>query len=135
MTNGYTTPESKISLFELAGNQKQYEQWLRGDDEADWKTHTIKALHSALENELTDAQRYYIDRFFFNGWTMREIAESSGVNSATVSRTINTGLDRLYHVLRYCNPRYLSFPQERKRERHRLSKKLQARRDEEDGLE
>lgn len=55
MTNGYTTPESKISLFEFAGNQKQYEQWLRGDDEADWKTHTIKALHSALENELTDA--------------------------------------------------------------------------------
>jgi len=135
MANGYTTPESKISLFEFAGNQKQYEQWLRGDDDADWKAHTIKALHLALENELTETQRYYIDRFFFDGWTMHEIAESSGVNAATVSRTINTGLDRLYHVLRYCNPRYLSFPRERKRERHRLSKKLQARCDEECGLE
>lgn len=131
MANGRLATERVISLFDFAGDQKQYEQWLRGYDEADWKTHTIKALRSALENELTETQRCYIDRFFFDGWTMREIAESSGVNTATVSRTIRTGLDRLYHVLRYCNPRYLSFPREREQQ-HRLSKKLLGRRDEED---
>ena len=134
MANGHLAPERVISLFDFAGDQKQYEQWLRGDDEIDWTAHTIRALHSAMENELTESQRYYIDRFFFDGWSMREIAESSGVNAATVSRTINTGLDRLYHVLRYSNPRYLSFPRERERQ-HRLSKKLRARRDEEDELE
>lgn len=105
-----------ISLFELWGDKNQYSQWLRGentDDAADFHLHTLKALKVAMEEELSPLQREYIERFFFQGVDMKSIGEELGVDQSTVSRTINRGLDKLYHVLRYANPRYLTFPKER----------------------
>jgi DNA-directed RNA polymerase specialized sigma subunit len=101
-----------VSLFEFWGDKSQYAAWLQGEfaEEADFHTHTLNALRVAMEEELTDKQREYIEMFFVYGMSMKDIGQELGVSKATVSRTINCGLDRLYHVLRYANPRYLTFP-------------------------
>lgn len=108
--------ERCVSLFEFWGDKSQYAAWLQGEfaEEADFHAHTLNALRVAMEEELTDTQREYIEMFFVYGMSMNEIGQELGVAKATVSRTINRGLDRLYHVLRYANPRYLTFPKSRK---------------------
>ena len=104
--------ERCVSLFEFWGDKSQYAAWLQGEfaEEADFHAHTLNALR---EEELTDKQREYIEMFFVYGMSMKDIGQELGVAKATVSRTINCGLDRLYHVLRYANPRYLTFPKSR----------------------
>ena len=108
--------ERCVSLFEFLGDKSQYAAWLQGEfaEEADFHSHTLNALRVAMDEELTDTQREYIEMFFVYGMSMNEIGQELGVSKATVSRTINCGLDRLYHVLRYANPRYLTFPKSRK---------------------
>ena len=108
--------ERCVSLFEFWGDKSQYAAWLQGEfaEEADFHAHTINALRVAMDEELTDTQREYIEMFFAYGMSMNEIGQELGVSKATVSRTINCGLDRLYHVLRYANSRYLTFPKSRK---------------------
>ena len=108
--------ERCVSLFEFWGDKSQYAAWLQGEfaEEADFHAHTLNALRVAMDEELTDTQREYIEMFFVYGMSMNEIGQELGVSKATVSRTINCGLDRLYHVLRYSNPRYLTFPKSRK---------------------
>ena len=108
--------ERCVSLFEFWGEKSQYAAWLQGEfaEEVDFHAHTLNALRVAMDEELTDTQREYIEMFFVYGMSMNEIGQELGVSKATVSRTINCGLDRLYHVLRYANPRYLTFPKSRK---------------------
>lgn len=108
--------ERCVSLFEFCGDKSQYAAWLLGEspEETDFHIHTIKALRVAMDEELTDKQREYIEMFFAYGMNVREIGQEMGVAELTVRRTINRGLDRLYHVLRYANPRYLAFPKSRK---------------------
>lgn len=108
--------ERCVSLFEFWGDKSQYAAWLQGEfaEEADFHAHTLNALRVAMDEELTDTQRKYMEMFFVYGMSMKEIGQELGVAASTVSRTINYGLDRLYHVLRYANPRYLTFPKSRK---------------------
>lgn len=108
--------ERCVSLFEFWGDKSQYAAWLQGEfaEEADFHAHTLNALRVAMDEELTDTQRKYMEMFFVYGMSMKEIGQELGVAVSTVSRTINYGLDRLYHVLRYANPRYLTFPKSRK---------------------
>lgn len=115
----YGGAERFVSLFEFYGDKKQYAEWLLGEtpDEADFHLHTLKALKAAMAEELSPLQRDYIEKFFFQGMDIGSIGEEAGVARSTVSRTINRGLDKLYHVLRYANPRYLTFPQERETKR------------------
>jgi DNA-directed RNA polymerase specialized sigma subunit len=104
-----------VSLFEFWGDKSQYAAWLQGEfaEEADFHAHTLNALRVAMDEELTDTQRKYMEMFFVYGMSMKDIGQELGVAKATVSRTINCGLDRLYRVLRYANPRYLTFPKSR----------------------
>lgn len=104
--------ERCVSLFEFWGDKSQYAAWLQGEfaEEADFHAHTLNALRVAMDEELTDTQ---MEMFFVYGMSMKDIGQELGVAKATVSRTINCGLDRLYHVLRYANPRYLTFPKSR----------------------
>lgn len=108
--------ERCVSLFEFWGDKSQYAAWLQGEfaEEADFHAHTLNALRVAMDEELTDTQRKYMEMFFVYGMSMKEIGQELGVAVSTVSWTINYGLDRLYHVLRYANPRYLTFPKSRK---------------------
>lgn len=108
--------ERCVSLFEFWGDKSQYAAWLQGEfaEEGDFHAHTLNALRVAMDEELTDTQRKYMEMFFVYGMSMKDIGQELGVAKATVSRTINCGLDRLYHVLRYANPRYLTFPKNRK---------------------
>ena len=108
--------ERCVSLFEFWGEKSQYAAWLQGEfaEEADFHAHTLNALRVAMDEELTDTQRKYMEMFFVYGMSMKDIGQELGVAKSTVSRTINCGLDRLYHVLRYANPRYLTFPKSRK---------------------
>lgn len=107
--------ERCVSLFEFWGDKSQYAAWLQGEfaEEADFHAHTLNALRVAMDEELTDTQRKYMEMFFIYGMRMKDIGQELEVATATVSRTINCGLDRLYHVLRYANPRYLTFPKSR----------------------
>ena len=107
--------ERCVSLFEFWGDKSQYAAWLQEEfaEEADFHAHTLNALRVAMDEELTDTQRKYMEMFFIYGMRMKDIGQELGVATATVSRTINCGLDRLYHVLRYANPRYLTFPKSR----------------------
>ena len=102
-------------MFDFWGDKSQYAAWLQGEfaEEADFHAHTLNALRVAMDEELTDTQRKYMEMFFVYGMSMKDIGQELGVATATVSRTINCGLDRLYHVLRYANPRYLTFPKSR----------------------
>ncbi len=58
--------ERCVSLFEFWGDKSQYAAWLQGEfaEEADFHSHTLNALRVAMDEELTDTQREYIEMFF-----------------------------------------------------------------------
>lgn len=63
-------------------------------------------LPLALQEYVSPKQRLYILAYFGEELTTTEIAARYGVDRSTVSRTINTGLDRLYDCLRFTDPSF-----------------------------
>ena len=78
-------------------------QWLRENAETNQESceRVRKKLPKAILNELTPRQRKLLQMYYFDGLTMREIAEIENVNQSTVSRTLARGRDRLQRVLEY----------------------------------
>lgn len=58
-------------------------------------------LTHALRQDVTPKQREYMLLYYGQGLSMTEIAQQSGVNISTVSRTLKRGRQRLYRCLRY----------------------------------
>lgn len=58
-------------------------------------------LTHALRQDITPKQREYMLLYYGQGMSMEAIAEQSGVNKSTVSRTLKRGRQRLYRCLRY----------------------------------
>lgn len=77
--------------------------WLRqnGEDNDDRLARLRRQLRLARVRELTPRQREFLDRYFDDGLTMQEIAEESGVNPSTVSRTLRRAKERLRRALQY----------------------------------
>lgn len=77
--------------------------WLRqnGEDNDDRLARLRRQLRLARARELTPRQREFLDRYFDDGLTMQEIAEESGVNPSTVSRTLRRAKERLRRALQY----------------------------------
>lgn len=63
-----------------------------------------KILPLAMKECCTEKQRLYIVHFFTDHMLMKEIAALYGVNTSTVSRSIQRGLRRMYDHLKFCYP-------------------------------
>ena len=77
--------------------------WLRqnGGDNGDRLARLRRQLRVARARELTPRQRQFLERYFDDGLTMREIAEEAGVDPSTVSRTLRRAKERLRRALQY----------------------------------
>lgn len=77
--------------------------WLRknGEDNSDQLARLRRQLRLARERELTPRQRQFLERYFDDGLSMREIAEETGVDPSTVSRTLRRARERLRRALQY----------------------------------
>lgn len=60
-----------------------------------------KILQRAIEDELTDKQRYCICQYYLQGKNMKTIASQLNVNPSTVTRHIQKAKSRLRHVAKY----------------------------------
>lgn len=58
-------------------------------------------LAIAINEELTDRQREFVNMYYFEGKTVCEIADELGVNSSTVSRVLSYARKNLKKVLKY----------------------------------
>lgn len=58
-------------------------------------------LSKAIQQELTPSMRTYLQMYFFDRKTMKEIGDACGVDKSTVCRGITRACNRLYHVLQY----------------------------------
>ena len=58
-------------------------------------------LTHALRQDITPKQREYMLLYYGQGMSMDAIAQQTGVNKSTVSRTLKRGRQRLYRCLRY----------------------------------
>ena len=58
-------------------------------------------LAHALRQDITPKQREYMILYYGQGMSMEAIADQTGVNKSTVSRTLKRGRQRLYRCLRY----------------------------------
>ena len=98
--------EKLKTAAEICLDQKAYQEWAQSDRgcsrEEIEKARTM--LPFAIQTCLSDKQRTYIMEYLVNELTVSEIGEKYGVNKATVSRTMNRGLNRLYDHLQFVSP-------------------------------
>lgn len=60
-----------------------------------------RALQEVVREELSSAQKKYLAEYYFEGKTLKEIADLYGVNISTVSRTISRGRKRIIDRIKY----------------------------------
>lgn len=58
-------------------------------------------LESAIENELSEAEKSAVRNRWFEAMSLSEIAAVQGVSAANVSITLKRAQDKLHHALRY----------------------------------
>ena len=77
--------------------------WARenGPDNSERLARLRRQLRAARERELTPRQRLYLEQYFEGGLTVKQIAQASGVNPSTVSRTLHRAKTRLRRALQY----------------------------------
>ncbi|MBR2724512.1 MAG: sigma-70 family RNA polymerase sigma factor [Ruminococcus sp.] len=61
----------------------------------------LSILKKALEEELTDTQRFCITEYYLRDRKMKDIAESLSVNPSTVTRHIKRAKQKLQHIASY----------------------------------
>lgn len=49
----------------------------------------------ALQNELTEKQRYYLNGYYIQGKTMKHLAQENGVSESNVSKIIKRAINTL----------------------------------------
>lgn len=83
-----------------------FKLWLEecGEDNQSDIDKLNRMLPIAMKECCTEKQRLYITHFFADRMTMTDIAARYGVNKATVSRVIHTGLRKIYGRLKFCSP-------------------------------
>ena len=98
------TRTTKLNLFD----QYALDLWKHESDEEDlFHEHLLNALRVAVAEELTEVQRRYIQEYYYNLKTYKEIANMFSVNPATVCRSVALAKKRLEKVLRYATPELL----------------------------
>lgn len=69
--------------------------------EPDQGRRIVRAIRRAWSAALTPVQRSYMQEYYVNCKTMRQIAEEYGVNIGTVSRTLSRARNRLRYTLKF----------------------------------
>lgn len=104
-----------MAASDLQLQHAAFELWLNaeGEDNRADLERLKKVLPAVLAECVTETQRKYIMSYFVDRMTLKQIGERYGVNKATVSRTINRGLDRAYRYLRFVSPAFIKAPRRR----------------------
>lgn len=91
---------------EIAFKEEAYKMWQQqgATSNTDNIQFAKQVLHLAINSELTNTQKKYINEYYINGLNTQQIAIKYGIDKSTVSRTINRGLSKLFRVLRYTSP-------------------------------
>lgn len=74
---------------------------LMSEDNSEQLRLARRRLAKALREDVTPRQRQYLLLYYDKGLNMREIADLTGTERSTVSRTIKRGEARLRRCLRY----------------------------------
>ena len=90
--------KSNLSL-ELFGDRLPAMQGSGGEPDAEYRK-MLRALHAAMEGELTRRQRECIQLRYFEQMRVNEIAGLLGLTPGTVSVHIKKGRERLGKVMR-----------------------------------
>lgn len=101
-----------MSYYSTSENSKDvmiskysYESWTRSqsDSETDipYRTNLHSLLHTVIDNELTDIEKYTIENHYFENKTVSEIAFDLGVNPSTVTRTISRAERKIEKFMKY----------------------------------
>lgn len=103
-------------MFDRLFNEKQwqydkaaYDAWQESiyDGGEDALQHSKRCVAVAISEELTSTQRTYLHDYY-SGMTMAEVARKHKRSKSTVSRVIRLAECKLFKVLRYSSPRFLS---------------------------
>ncbi len=60
-----------------------------------------RRVRMVIEHELTATQRRAVEAYYFEGRTIRAIAQEQGVQPSSVCRALQRGLKRMARCLRY----------------------------------
>lgn len=86
-------------------SKHSYESWTRSqsDSETDipYRTNLYSLLHTVIDNELTDIEKYTIENHYFENKCVSEIAFELNVNPSTVTRTISRAERKIEKFMKY----------------------------------
>lgn len=102
--------EQKFDVVQFNQDKVSYDYWFRhqfGVNDEDTAQKISNTIYVAVRLELSETQRKYFVRYYFEGLTMAEIAEEFGANKSTISRTIARARKKLERVLKYVDPRLM----------------------------
>lgn len=101
----------ETDIAQLKQDKQVYDYWFSrqfGHMECEGQSERIcSAIYAAVRLELSEKQRKYFTKYYFEGLTMKEIADDFGVGKATVSRTIARARSKLERVLKYVDPKLM----------------------------
>lgn len=115
-------PYSKYEIFQLQSDAIQFKEWNANEGDADFVSHSKKAVIIAFNEELTEKQKLYYTMYHLQGISIPKIASMLGVNRSTVSRTITRARRKLARVLRYSAPHLMNQKPEKRNRRVRDGK-------------
>ena len=61
----------------------------------------LDRVQRAIQEELTQLQRYTLCAYYFRQQTLEQIARDRGVNKSTVCRTLHRAEEKLRRILKY----------------------------------
>lgn len=104
--------EQKFDVVQFKQDKASYDYWFRhqfggGGGDEDVTQKISNTIYAAVRLELSEIQRKYFVKYYFEGLTMAEIAEEFGTNKSTVSRTLARARKKLERVLKYIDPRLM----------------------------
>lgn len=118
--------DNKFDIVQFNQDKQSYNYWFRKQNvnsyDESFSEIIYKAIYKAVRLELTEKQRNYFVKYYFEGFTMGEIGELYDVDKATVSRTIKRGRKRLERVLKYVHPKLMNlFEKDDTPKKHRIN--------------
>lgn len=89
----------RVSLTEYLFEREQFKQSLHQSDHR--QSLALKQLVKVIDNELTDYQKKLVDMYYYQEYTMNQIADILGINQSTVSRNLKTIRNKICKYLKY----------------------------------
>lgn len=90
-----------ISISQRCENLLTYSDFSSGETNSQDISKMKKILQKAINNELTEKQKYCVYEYYLTGRNMKDIAKDLNVNPSTVTRHIQKARQRLKRVAKY----------------------------------